>query len=156
MKKTFLLMTLLMLTSLILAVPVATHQIQLDMGAGLFNTHFPIYVGLDYGLNENSTVGGGLSTAFYDHGNKFDIYGNWNYHFVNLLSMPHNTALYAGLSLCFDTWLGHEGHEDDHKSMLILTGQIGGRYYFNNNLGIHLEIGGCPTSNATFGISYKF
>jgi hypothetical protein len=136
--------------------PLSIHQTQLNAGAGLFNYHLPIYVGMDYGLTKNSTVGGGLSTSFYDYGNWFDIYGNWNYHFVNLLSMPHNTDFYAGLSLCFDAWLGHKGHEDDHKSVLILTGQIGGRYYFNNNLGIHLEIGGCPTSNAKIGISYKF
>ncbi|MCB5259172.1 MAG: hypothetical protein LHW48_01670, partial [Candidatus Cloacimonetes bacterium] len=97
MKKITLLMTLLILTSFLMAVPVAKHQKQLDIGAGLFNTHLPIYMGLDYGLTENSTVGGGLSTSFYDYGNWFDIYGNWNYHFVNLLSMPHNTDFYAGL-----------------------------------------------------------
>ena len=156
MRKIFLLVTILSLTSLIFAVPVAKSQKQLDIGAGLYNPHLPLYLGLDYGLSENSTVGGGISTSFHDNGSWLDVYTNWNYHFVNLLSMPHNTDLYAGLSLCFDAWFGHEGHEEDHKSVLILTGQIGGRYYFNNNWGIHLEIGGCPTSNAKIGISYKF
>jgi outer membrane immunogenic protein len=40
---------------------------------------------------------------------------------------------------------------------LGLGAQIGGRYYFNNNWGINLELGGAnTTSGYKIGASYRF
>lgn len=115
----------------------------------------PIYMGVDYGVTPDITLGGEATLRFHNHGSWVGIYGNGNYHFVNLLNMPSNTDFYAGLCLGFDVWLPDDGHENTHNSGLGLGLQVGGRYYFNDRLGLNLEFGGGFVSGGKIGISYK-
>lgn len=155
MKKALLLLVLLIGAASVFALPLNVGQSQFNIGTGFSTWGMPIYMGVDYGVTPDITLGGEATLRFHNHGSWVGIYGNGNYHFVNLLNMPSNTDFYAGLCLGFDVWLPDDGHENAHNSGLGLGVQVGGRYYFNDRLGLNLEIGGGFVSGGKIGISYK-
>jgi len=84
------------------------------------------------------------------------ISGNVNYHFNNLLSIPYNWDLYAGLNVGYYIWNSPNDYDGDHHSSLGLGAQIGGRYYFTESFGVNLEFGGGNAfSGGKVGISLK-
>jgi outer membrane immunogenic protein len=133
--------------------PVAVGQMQLNAGGGFSNNGIPIYVGLDYGIHKDVTVGGEASFRLDDNGNNgLGILANGNYHFNSLLKMPTKYGFYAGANVGFHMDLG-----DGDSSGLSLGLQVGGRYYFNEKFGLNLEFGGGNyTSGGKIGISLKF
>jgi len=155
MKKALLLLVLLIGAASVFALPLNVGQSQFNIGTGFSTWGMPIYMGVDYGVTPDITLGGEATLRFHNHGSWVGIYGNGNYHFVNLLNMPSNTDFYAGLCLGFDVWLPDDGHENAHNSGLGLGLQVGGRYYFNDRLGLNLEFGGGFVSGGKIGISYK-
>lgn len=155
MKKALLLLVLLIGAASVFALPLNVGQSQFNIGTGFSTWGMPIYMGVDYGVTPDITLGGEATLRFHNHGSWVGIYGNGNYHFVNLLNMPSNTDFYAGLCLGFDVWLPDDGHENAHNSGLGLGVQVGGRYYFNDRLGLNLEIGGGFVSGGKIGISCK-
>ncbi|MEI6820949.1 MAG: outer membrane beta-barrel protein [Bacteroidota bacterium] len=152
MKKYFLTIVLLILTSAMFAqCPIAKGQTQLDAGLGFSSWGVPVYVGLDYGIAQDFTIGGELSFHSYSHdGTNSSIFGlsaNGNYHFNRIMEIPNNWDFYAGLNL---------GFFNTYFSGLGLGVQIGGRYYFNSKWGVNLEFGGGNTaSGGQFGVSFK-
>lgn len=130
--------------------PMKIGKTQLNAGVGLSSWGIPIYVGLDYQLTNDITVGG--EATFRRYGEKFlgtkynhsimGILGNGNYHFNRVLGLPKNFDFYAGLNIGFFVWNSPNGYPGNRSSGLNLGGQIGGRYYFNNSIGINLEAGG--------------
>jgi len=155
MKKALLLLVLLIGAASVFALPLNVGQSQFNIGTGFSTWGMPIYMGVDYGVTPDITLGGEATLRFHNHGSWVGIYGNGNYHFVNLLNMPSNTDFYAGLCLGFDVWLPDDGHENAHNSGLGLGVQVGGRYYFNDRLGLNLEFGGGFVSGGKIGISCK-
>jgi hypothetical protein len=155
MKKTLILIVLTIGVAAMFALPLNTGQMQLNVGTGFTNYGLPVYVGLDYGVNPDITVGGEASARFQDHGTWVGIYANGNYHFVNLLNLPSNTDFYAGLNLGFDMWLADNEYSNSYNSGLHLGLQVGGRYYFTDQLGVNVEFGGGTVSGGKVGISYK-
>ncbi len=156
MKKALILFILTIGAAAMFALPLNTGQMQFNVGTGFTNYGLPLYVGLDYGVNPDITVGGELSPRFRNHGTWVGIYANGNYHFVNLLNMPSNTDFYAGLSLGYDLWLKNKNSSKDDDSGLDWGFQIGGRYYFTNQLGVNVEFfGGWHVSGTKVGLSYK-
>jgi hypothetical protein len=155
MKKALLLLVLLIGAASVFALPLNVGQSQFNIGTGFSTWGMPIYMGVDYGVTPDITLGGEATLRFHNHGSWVGIYGNGNYHFVNLFNMPSNTDFYAGLCLGFDVWLPDDGHENAHNSGLGLGVQVGGRYYFNDRLGLNLEFGGGFVSGGKIGISYK-
>ena len=125
-------------------------QLQVNAGLGLSSWGLPVYVGLDYGVHPDVTIGGELS--FRSYSDKFvgikyrhsvvGLSANGNYHFNNLLSMPDNWDFYAGLNLGFYFWGSSNDYPGEKVSGLGIGGQVGGRYYFNDKVGINLEFGG--------------
>ena len=140
-KKILSLLTLLFLTSYSIYAqeedPISKEQLQLNAGLGFSGWGVPIYVGLDYYVHPDITIGGELSyrnykeTFFeikYSH-SIIGISGNGNYHFNTLLNIPSNWDLYAGLNLGFYIWNTSEsGYKGSGSSGLGLGAQIGGRY----------------------------
>jgi len=135
---------------------------QFNAGVGFSSWGVPFYIGLDFGVHRNITLGGELSFRSYndkydDH--KYDhsiigISGNGNYHFNNVLKIPSNWDFYAGLSIGFYIWNSPDDYDGSHSSGLGISGQIGGRYYFSKNFGVNLEFGGGNVfSGGKFGIS---
>ena len=138
---------------------------QVNAGVGLSGWGFPVYVGLDFGFNNDITIGGELSfasyrekwnTVKYSH-TIIGISGNGNYHFNRILNIPPNFDFYAGLSLGFYIWSSPSDYPGDHTSGLGINGQIGGRYFIDKNLALNLEFGGGSAfSGGKFGVTYVF
>ena len=169
MKKLFLSVSIIFL-----AATFAQAQSPLPKGAKQFNARVglsgwgvPVYVGMDFGVHPDISVGGELSFRGHRHRHhgvsyRHSIIGvaaNGNYHFNRLLQIPSNWDLYAGLNLGFYSW-GGDDHDDDHDhghSGLDLGAQIGGRYYFTPKVGINLEFGGgLAFGGGKIGISVRF
>lgn len=146
--------------------PLEKGGLQLNAGLGTSGWGTPVYVGLEYGLGNNFTLGGELSYRSDDK--RYDainydysvtgIGANVNYHFNEILSIARPWDFYAGLGLNYYTWNYKNGkYEGSRDSDVDLGVQIGGRYFFNNNFGINIEGGGGNTvSGLKVGITYKF
>lgn len=136
---------------------------QLNAGLGFSNWGVPIYVGLDFGVHPDITVGPQISFQNYGYtagGTKYKqnltvIGFNGNYHFNNLLDMPSQWNLYAGLTMGYYIWQDND-FTGAETSGLGLYAQVGGRYFFSDNFGVNLQFGGGTSSGGTFGITYKF
>lgn len=140
-------------------------KMQFNAGVGLSGWGIPIYAGLDFGIHKDISLGVDGSWRSYSQSfgptsytsSIIGLGGNANYHFNSLFGIPEKFDLYAGLSLGYFIWSTSAGYSGTGASGLGFGGQIGGRYYFGDNFGIHLEGGGGnSTSGGKFGISYKF
>jgi outer membrane immunogenic protein len=136
---------------------------QLNAGFGLSGWGVPIYVGLDFGVHDEITVGPRISFRNYTryiNGRPYDqnlmVLGvSGNYHFNRLLELPSNWNCYAGLSLGYYAWSAEEW-PGARSSQMGLDIQVGGRYFFNKSTGINLEFGGGTGASAIFGITHRF
>lgn len=144
--------------------PINKDQAQLNAGLGFSSWGLPVYVGVDYGVHKDVTVGGELSFRSYNdnwNSNNYrhsvlGISANGNYHFNHLLEIPLNWDFYAGANLGFYIWNSPDDYDGDNVSGLGLGIQVGGRYYFNDKMGINLEFGGGNAfSGGRIGISVK-
>ena len=138
---------------------------QLNAGFGLSGWGVPIYVGADFGVAKDFTLGGELSFRSYSDnwsGGSYShtiigILGNGNYHFNTIMNIPSNWDFYAGLNLGFYIWSSSSNYHGSGSSGLGLGLQLGGRYFFNSKFGLNLEIdGGNTISGGKFGITYRF
>jgi hypothetical protein len=144
--------------------PLPKGQNQLNVGVGLSGWGVPFYVGIDHGVHPDITLGAELSyRAYREHWKKnyynhkiMGVSGNANYHFNTLMNIPQNWDFYAGVNVGFYVWSSQEQYDGDHSSGLGLGGQLGGRYYFNEKLGVNLEFGGGNAfSGGKLGVSVK-
>ena len=166
MKKIFLFLSVILISTNIQAqYMLAKGDKQINAGLGFSNWGIPVYVGFDYGVHQDISVGGEVSFRNYsdrwnDHRYNhtiFGISGNGNYHFNTIFKIPKNWDAYAGINIGFYAESNSDDHFGNGVSGLGLGAQIGGRYYINDNLGLNLELGGGNIfSSGKFGISYKF
>lgn len=147
------------------------NKAQINAGVGISNWGVPVFVGVDYGVARDFTIGAELSyrskkesysyLGEYRH-TVFGIAANGNYHFNRILKLPSAFDLYAGLSVGYFNWnTKYSGDGDyiysgNYASGLGLYAQIGGRYFFTKNFGINLEAGGGNVAGGKLGITYKF
>ncbi|MDX9907853.1 MAG: hypothetical protein RBS23_00185 [Mariniphaga sp.] len=165
MKKQFLLFALLISTTAIFAQgPISKGQSQINLGVGFSSWGVPVYLGFDHGVSNDFTLGLELSYRGYDddwdhykyHHSIIGFSGNANYHFNRVLSIPSPWDFYAGLNVGFYSWSSPNDYHGSHNSGLGLGGQIGGRYYFSNKVGINLEFGGGNAfSGGKIGLTFK-
>jgi len=158
-------LTCLLLSSTLFAQgPIAKGQAQLNAGLGLSSRGLPIYVGLDFGVHPDITVGPEISWRAYN--DRFDnknynhsvigLSANGNYHFNSLLDIPTNWDFYAGLNLGFYIWNSSDDYPGSNTSGLGLGAHVGGRYYFNDKIGVNLEFGGGNAfSGGKVGVSVR-
>lgn len=166
MKKLFLVFALALVSGFSYSQsPLPMGHNQLNFGVGLSEWGVPFYIGLDHSVHQDITVGGEFSYRSYDenysnysyHHNITGLSANGNYHFNTVLNIPNNWDFYAGLNLGFYIWTSPNAYAGSHQSGLGLGGQIGGRYYFTNTIGLNLEFGGGNAfSGGKFGLSFKF
>ena len=164
MKKQLLILLLLSSSLIYAQAPVKKGESQLNAGVGLSSWGIPVYIGFDYGVHPDITVGGELSyrayqdkyaNINYDH-SVIGISGNGNYHFNRILEIPKNWDFYAGLNLGFYIWNSPDDYHGSHSSGLGLGAQVGGRYYFNDKIGLNLEFGGGNAfSGGKLGLTFK-
>jgi hypothetical protein len=130
--------------------PIAKGQAQFNAGLGLSSWGLPVYVGFDFGVHQDITIGAEATFRSYtDHYKDyrythsiFGVSGNANYHFNSLLNIPQNWDFYAGLNVGFYYWNSPTIYYGEHYSGMGIGAQVGGRYYFNDRFGINLELGG--------------
>jgi outer membrane immunogenic protein len=164
MKKLILLVIFGLSTNAILAqCPLKEGSTQLNAGLGTSGWGIPVYIGLDHGIAKDFTIGGQLTFASDDYNDNNNNYKqstiglgiNGNYHFNSLLHMPSKFNFYAGASLTYFFWNYDSNNHPDNTS-LGLGLQVGGRYFFTNNFGVNLELGGgTGTSGAKIGVTVK-
>lgn len=144
--------------------PIAKGQSQINLGVGLSNWGIPIYAGFDYGVHKDITLGAELSFRSYNDNyrnrrynhNIIGFSGNVNYHFNTIFNIPPTWDFYAGLNLGFYHWNSASDYPGNYNSGIGIGGQIGGRYYFTEKLGVNLEFGGGNAfSGGKLGISIK-
>jgi hypothetical protein len=144
--------------------PLPVGKAQFNIGVGFSGWGVPVYGGLDFGVSHDITLGGELSIRSYRESWKNNYYrhhiigvsANGNYHFNRILNIPRQYDFYAGLNLGFYSWSSPDGYPGDHTSGLGLGAQIGGRYYFNNKVGLNLEFGGGDAfSDGKIGLTFK-
>jgi len=161
MKKVAVLIILLTLAALAFAQsPIAKGEKQVNAGIGLSSWGLPVYVGIDYGIHPDISVGGEISYRSWEYGSyNHSIIGllvNGNYHLNKLMELPPEFDFYAGLNLGFYIWISPEEYGGSKSSGLGLGGQVGGRYYFTDKLAANLELGGgTALSGGKLGLSYK-
>jgi hypothetical protein len=135
---------------------------QLNAGVGFSGWGVPVYIGLDFGVSRDITLGLEASFRSYreDYNNShynsaiYGFSGNGNYHFNRVLNIPSNWDFYAGLNIGFYGWSSPSGYPGSGNSGLGLGAQVGGRYFFTDRFGINLEFGGGNAfSQGKFGIT---
>lgn len=138
-------------------------NLQINAGFGFSNLGTPIFVGLDYGVTNEITVGGEISYRVISlHDIDYFVagfFGNVNYHFNKILKLPPKFNAYGGVSLGYYDWSSDIDNNLDnieHSSGISLYGQVGGRYFFNKKFGLNLEIGVGSISGGKLGITYVF
>ncbi len=144
------------------AQPIQEGETQINAGLGLSTYGLPVYAGVEFGLENNFSVGGELSYRKYS---KYSIYSPTittiaafgNYHFNELLEIPSEWDVYAGLNLGYSIWSNNDVYDYSwfKGSGVYITGQIGGRYYVNDNFAINLELGGGTYSGGKLGVTFK-
>jgi outer membrane immunogenic protein len=145
--------------------PLQKGEKQLNAGLGFSNWGLPVYVGVDFGVHPDISVGGEfcfhtfsdrIGNTSYRH-SVFGFAVNGNYHFNRLLNIPSKWDFYAGLNIGFNFWSSPDAYPGTYGSGLGLGLQIGGRYFFNDRFGLNLELGGGnAASGGKFGITYQF
>lgn len=165
MRKVLLTVALVIATTAIFAQsPIAKGQAQFNAGVGFSTWGVPLYVGFDYGIHKDITLGIESSYRSYRerwhdqryHHSVIGFLGNINYHFNSIFGIPPVWDFYAGLNLGFYIWNADEKYLGSHASGLGLGAQVGGRYYFTDRVGINLEFGGGNAfSSGKIGISLK-
>ncbi len=137
---------------------------QLNFGVGLSGWGIPLYIGLDHSVHKDVTLGGEITYRSYNENwktykYKHDVFGfsfNGNYHFNTLLNIPRNWDFYGGLNIGFYVWSSPTAYSGNNTSGLGLGAQLGGRYYFNEKVGVNLELGGGNAiSGGKFGLTVK-
>lgn len=145
--------------------PLDKGGVQLNAGVGFSGWGVPLYIGLDFGVGSDITLG--VEGSFRNYNEKYfndhyrstilGISGNGNYHFNRVLDIPSNWDFYAGLNIGFYAWTSPDGYLGEHTSGLGLGLQVGGRYFISDNFGLNLEVGGGNAfSGGKFGITVLF
>jgi outer membrane immunogenic protein len=169
MKKYYVVFALILFSTILYAQnPIKKGSYQFNGGFGFSDWGTPIYIGFDYGIDQDISIGGEVSYRSYSddlHYNNYyysyshtiiGISGNANYHFNRVLKISRQWDFYAGLNLGFFIWSSPSDYHGDHTSGLGLSAQIGGRYYFSDKFGINLEFGGGNAfSGGKIGVSIK-
>lgn len=142
--------------------PLEKGGIQFNAGLGTSGWGTPVYVGVDYGIANDITLGAEGSYRSYNQtGFKSSIIGlqvNGNYHFNKILSIPSKWDFYAGASGNYYIWKTDFEYEYLAEASGFGIGfQVGGRYFFSKSFGVNLEGGsGNSTTGGKLGITYKF
>lgn len=164
LKSTLILMLLLLKMPMIAQNNLDKGNTQINAGLGFSNWGVPVFIGADWGVDDDFTIGAEFSYRnFNQRLNKIqyrhNISGaliNGNYHFNNLLDLPDKLDLYAGLNIGFYSWRYDSNYFGQRNSGLGWGGQVGGRYFLNEKVGINLEFGGgVALSGGKLGLTFK-
>jgi hypothetical protein len=130
-------------------------KMQFNVGVGLSTWGIPFYVGADYWITEDITLG--LEASFryrFLHTYRYGYFGgsiNANYHFARLLELPDYLDVYAGFSA--GPYIGFGSYYTGGSFNFGIGAQVGGRYKINDKLWVNAELGGGSLSGGKIGIT---
>ena len=125
---------------------------QINFGLGLDSSGLPLYGQMDFAVSNDITVSPMVGFTLDGKNSFISFAGYGSYHFNRLLNIPQNWDFYAGVNLGFRLCLSN----NTGTSPLIFGMQTGGRYYWNDHWGVHLELGWSVSRYVgRFGLSYK-
>ena len=179
MRKTLAVLGLFLATATASAQGLGQNKFQINGGVGLSGWGVPVYLGFDYGIARDFTIGVEASYRSKKESvdfleNKYSFIGigvNGNYYFNRLLKLPREFDVYAGATLVYfnvsnsQTYSGPSilrEHILSNYSSIASSGlgygfQVGGRYFFTKNLGVNLEFGGGSFAvGGKLGLTYRF
>jgi outer membrane immunogenic protein len=127
-------------------------KLQFNAGVGLSTWGIPVYVGVDYWVTPDITVGLEASLRYRILHSYGYVGGsiNANYHFNKILDLPDNLDLYAGISAGPYVYIGGSAY-----GYFGFSGQVGGRYKINDKMWLNAELGGGTFSGAKIGITLR-
>ncbi len=120
---------------------------QLNFGLGFASYGIPTYIGIDFAIHDDWTLGPVARLIFDEDHSSFGALGRVDYHWNRLMGIPSNWDFYLGANV---------GVISGDDLDLDLGLQIGGRYYWSERWGVNLEIGGGTGYNSALGLSYRF
>jgi outer membrane immunogenic protein len=136
-----------------------------SIGVGVSGWGIPLVARLDFPVADNITVGGALSYQSYGErllGSEWrhtiiGIQARGNYHFNELFEIDSDQwDIYGGLSLGYFIWNTPSGYLGNYGG-LSFGGQVGARYFFRDNFGVNVEVGGSSVLAAgTVGVTFLF
>ncbi|MBS0001078.1 MAG: outer membrane beta-barrel protein [Cyclobacteriaceae bacterium] len=142
----------------------------LTVGIGFSGWGIPLFGRFEAPVMDNITVGGGISYQGYSEtytGVKWrhSIIGltvRGSYHFNELIELPDEWDLYAGLGLGYYFWnTDYDGpavpfdYSGSGAGGFSLGIHVGGRYFVSDKIGINLEFGGGTVlSGGTLGVTF--
>ena len=129
------------------AAPLTKGQKQLNFGLGSSNHGIPAYIGMDFAVHNDITVGPVVKVRI-DDDISFGLLGRGDYHFNRIIGIPSNFDFYAGASVGF-----FSGNED--AGGIDIGIQVGGRWYWSEKWGLNLEFGGGTGYGTSIGLSMK-
>lgn len=126
-----------------------------NAGVGLNGWGIPVYASYDWGFMDDINLGLGASLATGGNGRDghpdglafgAGFFGQW--YADRMLDIPSEFDFYGGLGIYY------YGYKNGNS--LDLGASIGGRYYFNDQLGVNLEVGGgSALSGGKIGLSWR-
>jgi len=116
---------------------------QWNAGLGISTFGLPVYLGIDYGLRRNVTLNGEVSfhrDLYYKSSlkNMLGMVTRVDYHFNTLINIPPAWDLYLGLNLGLYTFFDRNYPA---TAAVGIGGHLGGRYFFNDKIGLNMEFG---------------
>jgi len=130
--------------------PLTKGQKQLNFGLSGFGGSLPVYVGVDFAVHNDITVGPKLAFDVFDNTKFFRAGAVGDYHWNRLMGIPPEWDFYTGLNA---GW--RFGVFGANTSQLDIGGQIGGRYYWSDQWGVNLELGFSGAVGGGLGVTYK-
>lgn len=118
---------------------------QLNFGIGFSGRGIPAYIGMDFAVHNDWTVGPVVKVVIDDDFG-FGALGRVDYHWNRLMGIPSNWDVYLG---------GNVGFISGNDFEFDLGLQIGGRWYWSDKWGLNLEFGGGTGYGTSIGVSMK-
>ena len=154
--------------------PVRKGEKQLNFGSGASVYGIPFYVSMDFGIHEDISVGPMLSyrgyreatnvagTRYYYRHSIFGIGFSGDYHFNSLLNIPREFDVYAGATIGYFIWstsdinvAGVPIAYNGNPASVGVNPHVGGRYNFNPQWSVHVQVDAGTHTSAIAGLTLK-
>jgi len=153
MKKLFVLVFFAGIMSSVFAqYPLEQGRLQVNLGTGYTNQGIPAYLGADFGIAENLSLGIDGSYRFFNENFGNTIYkhsiitvlGNVNFHFNKMFKLRDHTStdLYGGLSGGYAMAESPALYGGSVETGAVFGAQFGYRMFFNEKFGLDLQLNG--------------
>ncbi len=150
--------------------------IDLDLGAGFTSSNgfMPVYFGGNYMIKDFLSVGaemqfridydnyGPYGSAYDYHRSGFGFITRADYHFNQLLKLPEEFDVYAGIDMGIAFFGDYKSNDTDYDwndgdDFYFLAGpHVGGRWMFADKFGLNAEFGGRSGDGAYMKVGVTF